>query len=83
MITTYVSAEQKWAWNFEQTEIGKVPEGWKIEATDPRGELATWEVLSDSKDGEKTQVLGMTKANDDFGGTFKINAEYVRAIIFN
>lgn len=59
-------------WDFEETEIGKVPDGWKVNATDPRGKLATWEVISDPGNGEKTRVFGVTKINDDFGGVFNI-----------
>jgi hypothetical protein len=58
--------------NFDKETVGKLPSGWKVEATDPRGELATWEVVSDFRDGEKTNALGMTRANDDFGGTFNL-----------
>ncbi len=68
----YVIAEEGLIWNFEQNEIGELPPGWKVEATNLRGEIATWEVAADSVNGEETQVLGMTKANDDFGGTFNI-----------
>ncbi len=59
-------------WDFEREAMGTVPEGWKVEATNPKGKLATWEVTSDSYNGKKTKVLGMTKANDDFGGVFNI-----------
>lgn len=72
VFASYAGTEQEWMWDFEETKIGKVPGGWKVEATNLRGKLATWKVASDFDNGEKTKVLGMTKSNDDFGGTFNI-----------
>ncbi len=69
---TYIGAGEKLVWDFEETDVGKVPSGWKVEATKPRGEIATWKVVSDTRDGKKTKALGMTGANDDYGGTFNI-----------
>jgi hypothetical protein len=59
-------------WDFEKTNIGKIPTGWKAGATNLRGEIATWEVISDSIDGRKSRTLGMIRANDNFGGTFNL-----------
>ncbi len=67
-----VVATQDFQWDFEETELGTVPSGWKVEATDPRGEIATWKVVSVTRDGKKTRALGMTRANDDYGGTFNV-----------
>jgi len=66
------AVEKAVTWNFDKEAAGKLPAGWKVEVTNPRGDIATWVVISDSNDGEKTQVLAMTNANDDFGGTFNI-----------
>jgi len=66
------NSPESFVWDFEKTSIGKVPTGWKVEATNLRGKIATWEVVSDTIDGKKTKILGMTKANDDFGGTFNV-----------
>ena len=59
-------------WDFENTRTGRIPSGWKVEATNLRGEIATWEVISDSVDGRKSKALGMTNAHDDSGGTFNL-----------
>jgi hypothetical protein len=59
-------------WNFEKTDTGKLPTGWIVGATNPRGEIATWEVVYDFIDDRKSKALGMTKANNDFGGTFNL-----------
>ena len=72
VIAPYLNAEEKLKWDFEETEIASVPTGWKVEATNPRGQRALWEVLVDSQDDQKTNVLGMIKANDGFGGTFNL-----------
>ncbi|MCD6460660.1 DUF1080 domain-containing protein [bacterium] len=72
VFVSYLSAEEKFEWNFEKTENANIPDEWKIEATNARGEFATWKVLFDSQDEQKTKVLGMIKANDDFGGAFNL-----------
>ena len=59
-------------WDFENTSTGRIPAGWKVAATNLKGEIATWEVISDFVDGGKSKALGMTKANDDSGGTFNL-----------
>jgi len=69
---TIVSAAQDIIWDFNDSEIGKLPAEWKIDATNPRGKPATWEVVQDTFDGKATLVLGMTRTNVDFGGTFNI-----------
>jgi hypothetical protein len=66
------SAPESQLWDFEKTNIGKIPTGWKAGATNLRGEIATWEVISDSIDGRKSRTLGMIRANDNFGGTFNL-----------
>jgi len=68
----YTMAGEGLVWDFEQTKIGEIPPDWKVEATNLRGKIASWEVIADSTDGEETKILGMTKVNDDFGGTFNI-----------
>lgn len=58
--------------DFEGTDIGKIPEEWKVEATNQRGPRATWGIASDTFSGRMTTVLGMLKANGSSGGTFNI-----------
>lgn len=69
---TIVSAAQYLILDFEDSETGTLPAGWTVDATNFRGRPATREVVQDTFDGKATMVLGMTRANDDFGGTFNI-----------
>jgi len=72
VFASYLNAEEKLEFNFEKAENADIPDGWKVEATNARGELASWKILVDSQDEQKTKVLGMIKANDDFGGAFNL-----------
>ncbi len=69
---SYACSEQESTLNFEKDDIGKAPAAWNIEATNARGKIATWKVIVDFHDSKKTKVLGMTGANNNFGGTFNI-----------
>lgn len=69
---SYAMAGQEFVWDFEEVPVKEIPTGWKVEATNLRGKLATWEVVSDFDNRKKTNVLGMTEANNAFGGTFNI-----------
>ena len=48
------------------------PKGWKNEATNQKGPLATWQVIDDTTAPSGNKVLAMTSPNHDFGGTFNI-----------
>ncbi|MBI5048788.1 MAG: hypothetical protein HZB54_07570 [Deltaproteobacteria bacterium] len=74
---TFVQAEEKAgrvqkSWNFEDIPIGQVPAGWKIDATDPKGRLAEWGVITDHGAPSSPHVLSITKINDTFGGVFNL-----------
>lgn len=58
--------------DFEGTDIGNIPEGWKVEATNQRGSMATWGIVADTSSGRMATVLGMLEANGSSGGTFNI-----------
>ncbi len=60
------------AWNFENVPVGKIPEGWKIEATRQQGPLAKWEVIKDKTAPSGTHVLSLTKINHKCGRTFNL-----------
>jgi hypothetical protein len=47
-------------------------EGWKVEATDQKGPLASWERSETLKGPGGETVLAMTKANDAYAGTFNL-----------
>lgn len=58
--------------DFENVETGKIPDGWKIEATNQRGPLATWQVVEDNTAPSGAKVLALTKTIHSFGGTFNL-----------
>ncbi|MCQ9208520.1 MAG: DUF1080 domain-containing protein [Omnitrophica bacterium] len=68
----FAVAGQGLIWNFDESNVGRVPPGWKDEATNPRGENVTWEVITDYREGRQTKVLGMTNANGASGSTYNI-----------
>jgi hypothetical protein len=57
---------------FEEVEPGKLPEGWKVEGTNQKGPLATWEAAEDSSAPEGKKTLRLTRPNHDTGGTFNL-----------
>ncbi len=58
--------------NFETISAGKIPAGWKVEATNQRGPLATWQVVCDTTAPSGSQALSLTSPNHIFGGTFNL-----------
>ena len=60
------------AWSFEETAVGKLPDGWKVEGTRQDGPLATWEVVEDTSAPDGGKVLALTKPNHTSGETFNI-----------
>ena len=60
------------SWNFNDIPIGELPVGWKIEATNPKGPLATWEVIKDKTAPSGEHVLAMTRPNHTSGRTFNL-----------
>ncbi len=65
---------QKKAMNltFENIAVGKIPANWKVEATNKRTPLATWQVIEDSTAPSGEKVLALTGFNQTFGGTFNL-----------
>ena len=60
------------SWNFDDNAVGKIPGGWKVEATNQKGPIATWKVIKDKTAPSDENVLAMTSPNHSFGGTFNI-----------
>ncbi len=58
--------------NFESVPVGKIPTGWKVEATNQRGPLATWQVTEDKTAPSGRKVLSLTKTNHTSGSTFNL-----------
>jgi hypothetical protein len=59
-------------WNFDNVVVGQLPDGWKVEGTNQRGPLATWQVLDDESAPSGTRILALNKPNHDSGSTFNI-----------
>jgi 3-keto-disaccharide hydrolase len=60
------------SWNFDDVHAGERPAGWTVEATNPKGAPATWQVEMDSSAPSGDHVLGMTIPDDASGSTFNL-----------
>ena len=58
--------------SFDDLAPGNIPQGWKVEATNQKGPLATWQVVKDTTAPSGQHVLALTKPNHTFGGTFNL-----------
>ncbi len=59
-------------WTFENIPVGEIPQGWKVEGTNQRGPLATWQVVEEKDAPSGTHVLALIRPNHHFGGTFNL-----------
>jgi len=59
-------------WNFDDLPAGRLPPGWKVEATNRTGPLATWTIVKDPTAPSGDHVLALTSANHTSGGTFNL-----------
>lgn len=62
----------KVALNFDDIKDGRLPPGWKVDATDSKGDLAEWKVVADGKAPSKPNVLVITKITDTSRGVFNL-----------
>jgi len=58
---------------FDTVASGKLPLGWKADATNSKGALPTWKVIKDTTAPSGDHVLAMTNPNQAFGSTFNIS----------
>lgn len=58
--------------SFDDIKEGTLPEGWKIDATNPGDLLATWKVVKDETAPSKPHVLSITEIYDKSGGVFNL-----------
>ena len=70
----------KVSWDFDTVPAGKLPAGWKADATRRRGLLATWQVIRDTTAPSGSHVLALTRINHTSGGTF--NLCWTKAVSF-
>lgn len=68
--TPMVAGSQNW--DFEDVAIGSLPDGWKVEATNPKEKGAEWSVQSDATASSGKQVLALTNTHDSRGQTFNL-----------
>ncbi len=64
--------ETEMEWTFENVPVGKLPAGWKVEATNPHGPLSTWQVITDPTAPSGTHVLALTDAKNNYGNTYNL-----------
>ncbi len=60
------------SFSFEKAAPGNLPEGWRIDATNPKGKLAEWKVRKDTKTRSGSKVLSVTKIHDNSSGVFNL-----------
>jgi hypothetical protein len=58
--------------NFDNLKSGKLPAGWKVNATGSKTPLATWKVIKDKSAPSGNKVLALTSINHRSGRTFNI-----------
>lgn len=57
---------------FDGLHPGALPPGWKVEATNRRGNLAAWKVAAESRAPSSPNVLRAVPRSDNFGGTYNL-----------
>ncbi len=57
---------------FDALQPGSLPAGWKVEATNPHGKPAPWEVVADSSAPSSPNILQAVPSADNFGGTYNL-----------
>jgi hypothetical protein len=71
--------------DFENVPIGQIPDGWQVEATNPKGKLAVWKVTEDSTAPSGHKVLTLVDASHSFGNTYNLcwtkNISFLNGII--
>ena len=66
------SKEKTITFDFEKVPVGQIPDGWKIEATNPKGKLAVWKVIEDTTAPSGKKVLSLVDASHSFGSTYNL-----------
>ncbi len=58
--------------DFENVPVGQIPEGWKIEVTNPKGPLPVWKVMEDSTAPSGKKVLALVDTKKSFGNAYNL-----------
>lgn len=59
-------------WTFNDVAVGALPQGWKTEQTNPRGQGAQWSVQEDATAPSDDRVLALTDTRGASGSTFNV-----------
>jgi 3-keto-disaccharide hydrolase len=65
-------AAEELTMSFDDVAQGKLPTGWKIDATNPGGRLAEWSVAADATAPSKPNVLTVKTVHDTLGSVFNL-----------
>lgn len=68
MRTDHTSKADNILWTFDDVAVGKLPAGWKADATNRKGPLPTWQVIKDENAPSGDHVLAMTKPSHTHNG---------------
>ncbi|MCP4707279.1 MAG: hypothetical protein GY869_01525 [Planctomycetes bacterium] len=60
------------SWDFEDVAVGKLPEGWKVEATGQSEPTGTWNVIKNQQAPLAPGVLALSETNHKQRGVFNI-----------
>ena len=66
--------------SFDGVKPGRLPEGWRVDATNPGGDLAAWSVVADPKSQTPPNVLSLEAVRDKSGSVF--NLCWTRNVLF-
>ncbi len=59
-------------WSFDDTPEGDLPSGWKVEATNQKGDLAIWGIIKDTSAPSGQQALALISPPKNYGSNFNI-----------
>jgi hypothetical protein len=58
--------------DFSETAVGKVPDGWRVEGTKQSGPLATWQVVEDPTAPSPPRALGLVESKHGSDPTYNL-----------
>ncbi len=70
--STKAQEKNVYFWDFEDVPVGQLPEGWKSDVTNLKGEKSIWKVIIDKTASSGKKVLGMVDPKDSYGSSFNV-----------
>jgi len=58
--------------SFDGIEPGRLPSGWRVDATNPGGALARWEIAATADAASAPNVLALTEVRDKSSGVYNL-----------